>query len=346
LSDAGLEVHLISQHPLLENPSSRVETHLLPFRGGLGYFTMVPAVRKLLQKIQPDLVNAHYASGYGATARLANYHPWILSLWGSDVYTFPYTSWLHKRFVVSNLLAADEVISTSHCMAAQTRRLSRKIDKINVVPFGVELDSFLKIPESGSRDQESNRITIGTVKSMLPVYGIDLLLKAFAIAYRELVAMDSDWADRLYLRLVGDGESIDEYRQLGKDLKIDQQTEFVGRVPHADVPKQLGRLDVFVALSRSESFGVAVIEANAANLPVIVSDAEGLREVVVEDQTGLVVPGENPQAAAEAIIRLVRDPVLRSRLGSQGRDHVIANYLWSSCVERMIQVYQNTIDAS
>lgn len=77
LNAADIEVHVISQHPVLEPMHENVRVHLLPFRGALGYFTMVPAVKKLLTKIKTDLVNAHYASGYATTEKLAAYLKWL-----------------------------------------------------------------------------------------------------------------------------------------------------------------------------------------------------------------------------------------------------------------------------
>src|SRR5699024_6321216 len=108
-------------------------------------------------------------------------------------------------------------------------------------------------------------------------------------------------AEKLELRLVGNGPQQEEYQQLSAKLGLGSKVYFVGRVPHQDVPNELAKLDVYVALSRldSESFGVAIIEAGAARRPVVVSDAGGLPEVTLDGITGLVVPRENPQAAAD-----------------------------------------------
>ena len=148
LSEKGLEVHVISQHPQLEPMDKKVKVHLLPFRSVLGYFTMVPSVRKILNEIKPDILNAHYASGYGTTARLVNYRPWLLSVWGSDVYDFPYKSFLHKRLVQKNLLAADAVASTSVCMAEQVNTLAAGLKQISITPFGVDTAFFQSLSNS------------------------------------------------------------------------------------------------------------------------------------------------------------------------------------------------------
>lgn len=342
LNAAGIEVHVISQHPVLEPMDDGVQLHLFPYRGILGYFTMVPGVKKILNNIQPDLVNAHYASGYASTANLVSYRPWLLSVWGSDVYDFPYASPLHKFWVRRNLLAADAIASTSHCMAEQTKRLSPERDLIAITPFGVDIARYAQASSSLSSRCAGSPLVIGTVKVMAPKYGIDILIRAFALLRQQAAP---EIAKRLRLRLVGDGPQMEELKKLAVDLNVAEVTAFVGRVPHDRVPVELEGMDIYAALSRldSESFGVAIIEAGAAGRPVVVSDVGGLPEVVVKDTTGFVVPREDPQAAADALLALVMNPDLRAQMGNAAQQHVSKTYDWLACVQRMIDVYKKTI---
>lgn len=343
LNAAGHEVHVISQHEPCDPLDEGVVLHQLPFRGIAGYFTMVPKVKKLLQEIQPDIVNAHYASGYATTARFVGHRPWLLSVWGSDIYDFPQKSPLHKWLVKTNLYAADAVASTSLCMAEETRSLAPKLADIAITPFGVDMSAYQDIQLVQAINAE--QVVVGTVKSMANKYGIDTLIDAFALLLKQLQSERSELANQLVLRLVGGGPSIDEYQQQVHTLDIADRVEFVGRVPHTDVPAELAKLDIYVALSRldSESFGVAIIEAGAAGRPVVVSDAGGLPEVTLQDKTGLIVSRENPQAAADAIRKLVLNPQLRHQLGVAGRAHVEKTYNWFACVEQMLAVYRQTI---
>ncbi|WP_355662381.1 glycosyltransferase [Halomonas salifodinae] len=341
LSSAGLEVHVISQHPPVEKLSSNVILHLLPYRGVLGYFLMVPSVKKILKNISPDIVNAHYASGYATTARLVGRRPWILSVWGTDVYDFPYKSIFHMWLVKKNIKSADAVASTSHCMAEHTKGLAPELDDINITPFGVDLSGFSSIKRKPG--SASDKITIGTVKTMSHNYGIDLLLKAFADVCKK-IELDGTYSFvDLKLRLVGDGADIGSLKVLAAELGIADKVSFVGRVNHENVPGELEKLDIYVALSRKESFGVAIIEAGAAGRPVVVSDAGGLPEVVVNGKTGLVVPGESPEMAAEAILKLVKDRLLMKRMGELARQHVSKNYSWDASVEKMVDLYKRVI---
>ncbi len=343
LSEAGHEVFVISQHENIDPFLPSVSVYTLPFRGVLGYFTIVPAVRKLLKKIQPDIVNAHYASGYGTTARLVGYHPWILSVWGSDVYDFPHKSPLHKWLVKKNLRAADRVVSTSHCMAEQTRTLTPELKDITITPFGVDLSAYQSIDIGG--EIQTDKIIIGTVKTMKPKYGIDTLIEAFAILINSLQSKSEIDTKKLELRLVGGGEQTAELIALSEKLGIADRVKFIGQVPHTSVPQELARLDIYVALSRmdSESFGVAIIEAGAAGRPVVVSDAGGLPEVTIDGVTGLVVPREDSSAAAAALEKLVLDCNLRKEMGYAGKIHVAKNYSWSACIKTMLEVYNTTV---
>jgi len=343
LSDAGHDVHVITQQAPVDPFDPAVTVHQFPYRGVLGYFTMVPKVRRLLHEINPDIVNAHYASGYGTTARLVNYHPWVLSVWGSDVYDFPNKSPLHNWLLIKNLRAADKVASTSYCMADETRTLTPELTDIAITPFGVDVDHF-RIDAPLAKSADSN-IVIGTVKTMAPKYGISTLIRAFAVLREGLLRDQPIIGEKLLLRLVGDGPQMHELKQLSHELGIAQVTKFVGRVPHSQVPLELSKLDVYVALSESESFGVAIIEAGAAGRPVVVSNAGGLPEVTLDGVTGFVVPRNNPELAGDAIQRLVLDGDLRAQMGEAGRVHVAKNYAWSACVDQMVSVYKQVISA-
>lgn len=341
LSNMGYQVDLITKHPIDEPFAAGVTVHLLPCRGILGYFSMVPVVRKLLRDIKPDIVNAHYASGYGTTARLVNHRPWLLSVWGSDVYDFPHKSPLHRWLVKKNLQAASQVASTSHCMADETRQLSPELGNIAITPFGVDLSAYVGIkPEPG---EQKSKLIIGTVKTMKPTYGIDTLIEAFALLQKSLQSKPGSVAPDIELRLVGGGEQTPELHALAVRLGIADKVSFVGRVPHTQVPQELAKLDIYVALSRQESFGVAIIEAGAAGRPVVVSDAGGLPEVTMDGVTGFVVPRENPAAAAAALEGLVLDATLRNQMGKAGQAHVAQHYSWDACVKTMLGVYQETI---
>jgi len=342
LVEQGLDIHVISQHALSPDWPQDISVTLLPYKGFIGYFLNTFALRKILKDIQPDVLNVHYASGYGTTARLVNFHPYVLSVWGSDVFEFPYRSFFHKKLLQKNLKSADVIASTSLSMAKQTQQFVDGQKKIEITPFGVDLEKFN--PSCFDKNTNAQTICIGTVKTLKHVYGIDILLKALSIVFSDIKNEFPEVSNQLNFRIVGGGTDMDELKKLAVELGIDHLTHFTGSVSHEDVPSELNRLDIYVALSRQESFGVAVVEAQAMGIPVVVSNVGGLPEVVQNGKTGFIVDSENPQKAANAIKKLILDTELRQAMSIEARQFVNANFSWQTCAKKMSDIYQNTLN--
>lgn len=334
LAEREVEVHFVTMQRRDYKLSSKVKLHLLPVRSPIGYLANIFALKKLLDQIQPDLLNAHYASGYGLLARLCGFRPTLLSVWGSDVYDFPNKSRVHRWLLRKNLQFPEAIASTSHAMARQVRSIYEH-PTIHITPFGVDESLFrpLKCAQVGA-----HVVVIGTVKTLSWKYGIDTLIRAFVLACHAV-------EDRLDLRLeiTGDGPDRKKLERMAIDLGVASKVTFHGAVSHELVSEKLSRLDVYVALSRldSESFGVAIIEASACGLPVIVSDVDGPAEVMIDQKTAFIVGRNDVKAAAERIIELAEDRSLRSKMGDAGRKHVLENYTWSGSLIKMIEVYKS-----
>lgn len=331
-AEHGHEVHVISMHNLsVDQLHPDVNVHMLPFKAPLGYYLNVWAIKSILKHIKPDVLNAHYASGYGTLARLSGYHPFVLSVWGSDVYDFPYESSIKMSIIQKNLDAADLICSTSEVMKKQTKNLLVSPKKILVTPFGIDTTKF-----TPKRNFSEEVHVIGTVKTLASKYGIDTLIKAFAIVANKLSDKD------LRLVIAGDGPQRTELVNLASNLEIADKCKFLGRISHDKVPEVLHSFDIYVALSESESesFGVAILEASACGLPVVVSDAGGLSEVVENGKTGIVVPRRDPEAAAKAIFLLMNYAQMRRRLSENGVKRVNQLYLWRNCYKTLYEAFQ------
>jgi glycosyltransferase involved in cell wall biosynthesis len=299
----------------------------------LKYFKALPKIKSIINDFKPDILHAHYASSYGLIGALSGFHPFILSIWGSDVFEFPKKSFINKYIFKAILNKANTILSTSNIMAKEVNLYTKK--KVLITPFGIDLDKFkpFKVDSLFSK----NDIVIGTIKSLEDIYGIEYLLNAFKLLNDNLKALS------LKLLIVGNGSLQYNLKKLAQELDIESQTIFLGAVSNQEVPKYLNMLDVYVALSKQESFGVAIIEASACNIPVVVSDVGGLPEVVENNHTGFIVPKENSVLAAEAIEKLVLDINLRDEIGFNGRERVSKQYDWNICVDTMINIYKKEI---
>ena len=300
------------------------------------YFRLLPRLRQLLREQQPDIVHAHRVSSNGLLLGLTDVRPAIVSAWGDDVYLFPNKSVLHRAAVRFALRRADVVLSTSRVMAHETAKYTAR--PIYETPFGVDLSVFS--PE-GKRATVSgipdDALVIGTVKTMEEKYGVDVLIRAF----HHLFTLPEGRAADVRLLLVGPGSRLEEYRALAQELGVGKRVVFTGGVPFATVPDYHRRIDIFAALSvlDSESFGVSIIEAGGCAKPCVVSDAGGPAEVIVDGETGYIVPKRDVTAAARALARLVEDAGLRRRMGEAGRAHVRSHYAWEDNLDRMLAIY-------
>ena len=335
LAEKGVIVTLITQHKVLVDVDNRVKVIYLPYQGKKGYFLNAFALNRIIKKISPKVINVHYASGYGVLALLSRIKPYILSVWGSDVYDFPFSSKFNFWLIKKSLLNAGKVASTSHAMADQVQTVLKPLHcNIAITPFGVDFSKFKKSSEPFS----NNVITIGIVKKLEFIYGVDLLIKAFAIALNQL--SDKDNCKFLKLVIVGEGSLKGELEALSHELGISDYVDFVGAVSNDIVPQYINKIDVFVVPSRIESFGVAVIEALGCERPCIVSNTGGLPEVVEHLKTGLVVDCESESAIAEAILTLIHNRNMAINMGSSGRKDVLDKYANEYVIINMIDVYR------
>lgn len=304
--------------------------------GEISKITLIQYLPKLLKAIRnfkPDIVHAHYATSYGLLGALCGFKPFVLSVWGSDVYDFPKVSFIHKLMIQFNLYRAGKILSTSHVMALETKQYTSK--EIHITPFGIDVSKFKKKEVESIFHSET--IVIGTVKTLSSKYGIDYLIKAFKIVKEKHTDLP------LKLMIVGEGEDKIKLISLCKNLDIVNDVVFVGNVANDLVPNYINMMDVYVALSISESFGVAIVEASACEKPVVVSNVGGLPEVVDNNTTGFVVESKNPQEAANAIQKLILDKDLRVAMGKAGRDRVKELYNWDENVNLVVGIYSKLI---
>ena len=341
LSEKGLEVILVSLKGEVETIgkiNDNVKVIYLPFGTKLGYYLNVFALKKIISKEKPDLINAHYASGYGTLGRLSGFNKKLLNVWGSDVYDFPNESKLKKRIIEKNLKNYTAIASTSYCMAEETKKyLENKSKEIFITPFGVDTEKFKNL----NIEKKENEITIGIVKTLTEKYGIEYLIKAI----KELEnILDIENYKKIRLLIYGKGELKNKLEDLTKELQIEDKVIFKGYISNEDVPKALNEMDIFVVPSINESFGVAAVEAMACEIPVIASSVGGLKEVIVDKETGYLVPKKDHKEIAKYLKKLILDKNLRTSLGKNGRKRVLENYDWNSNVDYMIKIYREIVN--
>ncbi len=296
----------------------------------LKYLSALKFLKRSIDTFKPDVLHAHYASSYGLLGALSGFHPYIISVWGSDIFEFPYKSFIHKTIIKFNLKKADMICSTGHVMAEKIRKYTTKEPEI--LAFGINTDVFKKSePKLLFKNDD---LVIGSIKSLEKIYGIDVLIKAFKIVKEKL-------SDRsLKLLIVGEGTQRNELERLVDKLTLRDRVLFIGRVNYDDIVAYHNRIDIFAMLSHMESFGVAALEASACQKPVVATNVGGIPEVVENEVTGFLIEPNNIIKAAKKIQKLIVNEDLRIEMGKKGREKVIRQYNLNKNVEHMLAVYK------
>lgn len=335
----GYDIHVIS---LGKGEYDGVTVHTLDVqdnvmkrnsdKGKLEYLNKLKRVRTLIKEIKPDILHAHYASSYGLFGAIANYRPYIISVWGSDIYDFPVKSPIHKFIIKHNLKKADYILSTSNVMKVETQKYTNK--PIQVTPFGVNISKFTP------NKIEKHEIIIGTIKTLEEKYGIQYLVKAF----KEVKERNEEL--NIKLRIGGTGSQEDYLKELTKKLSIDDDVSFLGFVNPDDVVREFQNFDVAVFPSTldSESFGVAAVEAEACGIPVVVTDIGGLMESTKPNVTSLVAKKKSVEDLAEKIEMLVKNKELRIKMGNDARKFVEENYNLEENFKQVDEIYKSVVN--
>lgn len=293
-------------------------------KGKLSYLKSLKRFRKLHRELNPDFVHAHYASSYGLIGALLNPKNYYISVWGSDVYEFPKRSFIHKFVFKWTVNKATSLFSTSKNMKLELQNYTKK--DINVIPFGIDLTLFKKQVKKVNDDT----FVIGTIKTLENIYGIDTLLKAFALF--------SEKVPNSKCVIYGKGSEEKNLIDLAKKLNVHSRVEFKGFIQNKTVPQAIAQMDVFCVLSRQESFGVAAVEASACQVPVIATNVGGLPEVVLDGKTGYIVERDITQIS-DRLFQLHSNSDLRDEMGVNGNAFVSDHYDWKENVETMKSFY-------
>ncbi|MCS6805703.1 MAG: glycosyltransferase [Acidobacteriota bacterium] len=237
------------------------------------------------------------------------------------------------------LLLAQQYIDMTIVESELNRQVALKHYKLDphrtvTIYHGIDLRRF----DAGVDDQQtrcalgltSGDMVIGAVGRLTAQKAYDVLLAAAAIARKEFAS--------LKCVIVGDGPMRGALQRLARELHLTEEVIFTGY--RRDVPALLRIFDVFVLPSRFEGLPLSILEAMAAGKPVIASAVDGIPEVVVDGETGLLIAPNEPQALANAMLRLARNPLEAQIMGQAGRRRVEALFNQERMVTETERLYQ------
>lgn len=286
-------------------------------------------IKTLIKEIDPDIIHAHRIPSYGGACAIGNIHPFFLSVWGGDVYTFPNKSIIHRELVKYVLRKADVLMSTSRAMAQEANKYTSR--DFLITPFGVDCSLFS--PDKRKRDD--NKFVVGNIKSLEKAYGIQYLIEAVAIVRKLRPDINIE------LRIAGKGKHENDFKKLADNLGITPFTHFLGFLPQEQVAEEWANMDVAVITSENESFGVSAVEAQACQIPVVISEIPGLMEATDVGKSSLLAGMRDSNKVAEQIIYLYDHPAERRIMGINGREFVLQHYEYNACYSNIESFYSD-----
>jgi glycosyltransferase involved in cell wall biosynthesis len=300
-------------------------------------FTLFQLLR-LLKAHDIQVVNLHYpleSFVYFAFCRWMRPIRVVVSIHGTDILLWKATSPWPSRTLGLVFRAADLIVSPSGAFLREcAKALAPFAARRTVIHNGVdlaELDSR-KSPDAA----EPQGPFILSIASQDEWKGLDVLIRAIALLH--------DQGETTRLALAGDGPMRAELERLTAALGLNHHVRFLGYQPRSSVARLLNQCSLFVLPSRSEPFGIAVIEALACGKPVVATAVGGIPEIIEQGTNGILVQPDDAPALAAAIRRVLGDANLQQRLGRAGRQRVIDAFRVQHTGERYARAYEELLE--
>lgn len=249
---------------------------------------------------------------------------------------------LKRRTYRPILDAAAVFVANSQWTAERCRellldlRLPEAAARVRVVPLGTDPDRYLPDPAAGAAFRAARGLPDGrwllTVARLVPHKGIDTAI--------DVLAALAPQHPELHYAVVGRGTYEMGLRHRAESLGIADRVHILTDVGDAELPGAFAMADVYLGLSREsgldvEGFGIALLEAASAGVPVIAGASGGIADAVADGETGILVDPTDAQQAVDAVRHLLADRALAARLGAAGRERVLQRFTWARVVDTL-----------
>ncbi len=341
----GHEVHLISSSPgegYVAGVRIYQLTVPLPQRFWavlrlVNVITRIMKTRRLVRRIKPDIVSAHYITTNGFLGAISGAHPLVLTAWGSDVLLFSRFSFYWRCLGRYALRQADAVTCDSETLKAGLVELGVAPAKIRIIYHGIDTRKFKPQPGREFRDKLGLKgvpVVISTRK-LRPIYNVEMLIRAMP----PILAI----VPETNFIIAGDGEQKGYLEDLAASLGVARNVRFVGWVTPEELAAYLAAADIYVTTSRSDSTSLSLQEAMASELAPVVTDLPANREWVTEGETGFIVPQNDVTALVDRTVRLLKNEETREKFGKEGRRVIQTRAEYEREMEKVEKLYEEMV---
>lgn len=312
---AGHEVYFVS---LSHSPERSVPVYNLGLGGKYSDtqgkwkypFSMLRA-RKLIKKLRPDIVHAHYATSAGLTALVCGYHPAIVTVHGSDL-TTGIKSLIWRPLLRKIFRFTDCVNVVSEGLGDMVLSLGIDRDKIETFTLGIDTGKFPFSP--GTKIDKSRPLKMVCTRRLEEVFDHGTILQALAILREKGVEFE--------MTFFGDGSLLYRMKQQVKDLGLDNEVSFAGRIHNDKLPELLGRYDVYLSASLWDGASLSLLEAMATGVFPIVSDIKANSAWLQNGVDGFLHKVGDAGDLAGCIMRLLDEPEIAEKARLKNRSKI------------------------
>ncbi len=295
-------------------------------------------VKKIIKNELPQLLHIHSAGTYGLIGALSGFHPTILTPWGSDILL---TSIFKKPLIRYVIRKMDSFTCDGENTFQKLVEFGANPEKIKIIRFGTDVEKFKPSLENRKQKIENRIVKIISLRTLIPIYDIETLVKAAAIVVKT--------APETKFVIVGDGEQKEYLEQIANRLGLIDSgiVKFIGKINNDLLPSYLQSADIYVSTSLSDSgLAASTAEAMASGLPAIVTDSGDNKKWVEENKGGFVIPLKNPEILAKKIVYLLRNPNVRKSFGEYNRKIIEEKNNYYKEMGKTERLYENVIRES
>lgn len=250
----------------------------------------------LFDELKPDIIHAHYATDYGFLAAITGYHPFVLTVHGSDCLIDIYKDNISRAFVNYSVKKADIITAPSKFMTKVVDRIA--YGKTETIQYGVDIGKF-KIEESSSTSKFK---TIISTRMLTDKYEVDTLIKALPLL--------TEKCPDLKCIVAGSGNNEIKFIKYLKDNGCSKNVQFVGNVENSKMPELLNEASIYISTSPSDGISISLLEAMSCGLFPVVTDILGNREVIADNKNGLLFKPGDVSGLVNCIVKAFKDDEL------------------------------------
>lgn len=327
--DKGHEVHLVtfSNTELDGIIVHKVGNFDINQEGGnWKYILKYKDVQKIIKKINPYIVNAHYVTSYGFIGALTGFKNLIISTWGSDILVAPKKNAIYRWITKFALNKAKLITSDSEFMSEEIKTLTNT--KTITVPMGVERELCYL-----NRQENENEFKILSLRTVNKNSNIDIIVKAFS----KLVKSQQE--RNIKLIITNDGPEIGNINKLIDQLEIRDKVEMRGFISREELLQLLTSSQMFISILNSDSTSVTLLESMACGVLPIVSDLPANKQWVENEVNGLVLNELNELKLYDAINKCIEDKNLNENAKHINRNIILEKAIWSDNMDFVEREY-------